>query len=268
MVYYSNKTLEKGKIMIHYHGSPLGGNNQDKARFYHGRHALIPFTYTDDLGVISEVCQSFCFDNGAFSAWKKGVKIDFEKYYQWVDDYKKHPGFDFALLPDVIDGSEEQNDSMLHEAPKELLSFLVPVWHMHETFERFDRLASEFKTVAVGSSGAYPTPGANVWWERMRAFMEHICDDKGRPPCRIHGLRMLNPKIFTKLPLASADSTNAATKVNLNQHRFGQYKPAKGWQRAVVVADRTEAFNSASFWGADGFEYENCNRDYFDPQET
>lgn len=254
--------------MIHYHGGPLGGNSQDKVRFYHSRHALVPFTYQEDLGVVTDVCQSFCFDNGAFTAWKKGISINFEEYYQWVDDYKNHPGFDFALLPDVIDGTEEQNDMMVESAPNSLHKFLVPVWHMHESFERFDRLASLFRTVAIGSSGAYPTPGANIWWERMTAFMNHICDEKGKPPCKLHGLRMLNPKIFSKLPLSSADSTNAATKVNLNQQRFGTYKPAKGWQRAVVVADRAEAFNSAAYWGENGWSYENCDLESFDYAEN
>lgn len=253
--------------MIHYHGGPLGGNQQDKARFYHGRHALVPFSYPEDIGCVAEVSQSFCLDNGAFTAWKKGGEINTEKYYEWVEQWCRHPGFDFALLPDVIDGDEDANDEMIQKCPAYIKKYMVPVWHMHESFERFDRLASFFNTVAIGSSGEFPTPGAKVWWIRIKEFMDHVCDDKGRPPVKLHGLRMLNPKIFTKIPFASADSTNAARKVNLNQERFGTYKPPKGWQRAAVVADRTEAFNSASYWGEDGFSYENYDINSFIEEE-
>lgn len=58
--------------MIAYHGTPIGGTRQDGARFLAGRHALVPFPRQDDMGIVADVCQSFVFDNGAFSVWKKG----------------------------------------------------------------------------------------------------------------------------------------------------------------------------------------------------
>lgn len=247
--------------MIHYHGTPLGGPTQDHIRFLHGRHALVSFAYMDDLGAVADSCQSFVFDNGAFTAWKNGKEIDRPAYYEWVRDWCRHPGFDWALIPDVIDGSEKDNNAMLLEWPKDLRRFGVPVYHMHESLERLDMLVSKLPRVAIGSSGEFPTPGAKVWWSRMEDIMKVCCDSTGKPRTRLHGLRMLNPKIFTKLPLASADSTNAATKVNLVQDRFGTYKPPKGWQRAAVVADRCEAHNSAPVWGGTGFSYENCETD-------
>jgi hypothetical protein len=66
--------------MIHYHGTPIGGARQDAARFLAGRHALVPFPRQDDMGIVAEACQSFVFDNGAFSAWKRGLQLDFDGY--------------------------------------------------------------------------------------------------------------------------------------------------------------------------------------------
>jgi hypothetical protein len=74
--------------------------------------------------------------------------------------------------------------------------------------------------------------------------MNAICDDKGRPICKLHGLRMLDPDIFTKLPLSSADSTNAAVNSG-SLSRFGSYLPPTAAQRAEVIAERIEANNSA-----------------------
>ena len=72
-----------------------------------------------------------------------------------------------------------------------------------------------------------------------------LCD--GQPICKLHGLRMLNTEVFTRMPLASADSTNAAVNGG-TASRFGMYSPAEAWQRANVIADRIEAFNSAAIW--------------------
>ncbi len=196
------------------------------------------------MGIIAEVCRSFVFDNGAFTIWKKGGVLDVAGYIEWVRAWYRHPGFDWALIPDVIGGAEAENDELLAAWPVDLREAGVPVWHMHESIDRLVTLARAWPIVALGSSGEYSTPGSAGWWVRMREALTHICDDHGRPICKLHGLRMLAPKVFTKLPLASADSTNAAR--NCGQlDRFGIYVPATGAQRAAVIADRIEQHNSA-----------------------
>ncbi|WP_430318280.1 hypothetical protein [Pseudomonas nitroreducens] len=231
--------------MIHYHGTPIGGGRLDAAKFLQGRHALVPFPRQDDIGIVAEACQSFVFDNGAFSIWTKGGKLDFEGYTAWVEQWYRHPGFDWALIPDVIDGDEEANDRLLEQWPEHLPG--VPVWHLHESIERLVRLSSNWKTVAFGSSGQWRSPGTVSWWKRMAAALDAICDDQGRPQCRLHGLRMLDPAIFTQLPFASADSTNAAVNGG-SISRFGMYAPPTAGQRAAVIADRIEAHTSAPIW--------------------
>ena len=61
------------------------------------------------------------------------------------------PRLRLGTHPDVIDGDEASNDELLLAWPKELRG--VPVWHLHESLERLQRLASEWPTVAFGSSG-------------------------------------------------------------------------------------------------------------------
>lgn len=231
--------------MIHYHGTPVGGSRLDVTRFLTGRHALVPFPRQDDMGAVAEVAQSFVFDNGAFSVWKRGEKLDIEGYIRWCDQWRLHPGFDWALIPDVIDGDEAANDALLRDWPSYIRG--VPVWHMHESFDRLNRLCDDYRFVALGSSGEWATPGSNAWWERMSGAMDAICDPLGRPPCRLHGLRMLSPKVFTRLPLSSADSTNAAVNCGAKE-RFGMYLPPTAWQRADVIAARVEKETSAPIW--------------------
>ena len=231
--------------MIHYHGTPVSGTRLEAAKFLAGRHALVPFTNTADMAVAAEVCKSFVLDNGAFSVWKSGKVLDVPGYLAFVDAWRRHPGFAWALIPDVIEGDEAANDALIQSWPYG--SAGVPVWHLHESLDRLDWLAHTWPVVALGSSGAFGTPGTALWWARMGEAMARICDADGRPPCKLHGLRMLNPKVFTRLPLASADSTNATVNAG-NLDRFGMYKPPNAGTRAAVIAERIEAHNSAPVW--------------------
>jgi hypothetical protein len=231
--------------MIHYHGTPFGGARTEAARFFVGRHALVPFSYPDDIAIVADLCQSFVLDNGAFTAWTQGGSVDVPGYIGWCEEWHLHPGFDWALIPDVIDGDELANDALLEQWPRHITG--VPVWHMHESINRLVRLAVEWKVVALGSSGHYKTPGTSAWWRRMTDAMTAICDEKGRPPCKLHGLRMLDPDIFRHLPLSSADSTNAAVNAG-SLSRFGSYLPPTRAQRAEVIAARIESHNSAPCW--------------------
>jgi hypothetical protein len=231
--------------MRHIHGSPGGGTRKDQAQFWPGRDALVPFPRQDDLGIIAAVARSMVFDNGAFSAWTRGEPMDVAGYTRWVEEWHRHPAFDWALIPDVIDGSEADNEAMLRDWPAHLPG--VPVWHMHEDLGRLERLCRDWRTVALGSSGQWRSPGTSAWWQRMAEAMDVACDEHGRPKARLHGLRMLDPSIFTRLPLASADSTNAVVNSG-SLDRFGMYLPPNAAQRAEVIAARIEAHPSAPIW--------------------
>lgn len=229
--------------MIHYHGTPVGGKREDVSRFLAGRNALIPFGRTEDIGTASEVCSSFVLDNGAFTAWRSGKPIvDWSGYYEFVNEWRRHPAFRWAIIPDVIDGDEAANDALLAEWPHGDCG--VPVWHLHESLERLYRLVTWHQTVAIGSSGQWANVGSDGWWERISEAMSVACDDSGRALCKLHGLRMLNPEVFTRLPLASADSTNAVQNGQRTAVRCG----CNTLTGMTIIADRIESHQSAAEW--------------------
>lgn len=231
--------------MLHYHHIDGGMSKADKVRFLTGRHGLASYVYKGDIAEAFALCQSVILDNGAFTIWRQGGTLDPSGYVEWCYQWHRHPGFDWALIPDVIDGNEAENDALLAEWPRDIRG--VPVWHMHESIDRLERLCCDFETVALGSSGVWSEPGTAAWWVRIGQAMDAVCDDEGRPLVRLHGLRMLDPMIFTRLPLASADSMSAVRRAN-DVRRFGMYPPPTPAGRSVVVADRIEHFNSAPAW--------------------
>jgi hypothetical protein len=235
--------------VLHYHGTPCGGTRDEVARFLSGRHALIPWLRDEDIGTAAEVCQSFCLDNSAFTAWKQGEPIkDWGAYCDWCKLWLGHPGCDFAIIPDVIDGTEEQNRTLLAKWHKRMgARYGAPVWHLHESLEWLALLCDSYPRVCLGSSGEWATPGTDGWWRRMAEAMAVCCDESGKPKTKLHGLRMLDPAIFHRLPLASADSTNAVRNGN-QVKRFGMYCPPSNGARQGIIADRIEAHQSAALW--------------------
>ncbi len=231
--------------MIHYHGTPCGGTSHDLPKFYTGRHALISYANKQDAGVIMECCQTFCLDNGAFSFWKSGTPVNWDDYLAWAENMHRHPGFDFWLIPDSIEGTENDNRSLIFHYGRKL-PYGVPVYHFHESLSYLDYLVRNFPRIALGSSAQWATVGTESWWARMAEIMSVCCED-GIPRIKLHGLRMLDPMVFSKLPLSSADSTNAVQNAKSND-RFGIYRPPTAAQRAAVIADRIEVHNSCPIW--------------------
>jgi len=231
--------------VIHYHGTPIGGPHDRAAESMIGRHAFVSFAAPSQLDLVAEVCQSFACDNGAFSAWRSGNPITkWDAYYEWVGEIKREPGFDWAVIPDVIDGTEEEQDRLIDEWPHGVLG--VPVWHMNEPVERLRRLSEKWARVALGSTGAYKTVGTPQWWGRMSEAMNAVCV-AGQPIAKLHGLRMLDMDVFSHLPLSSADSTSAAFNSHVDAAWKGTYEPPKPWRTRVLMA-RIESANHARHW--------------------
>lgn len=230
--------------MIHYHGGPITPDTC-AMKAWSGRHAFVSYSRPEQIGLASEICQSFALDNGAFGFWKNNKDVDWNGFYEFVRKWKNHPRCDFAIIPDVIDGACEENDALIAEWPHG--KFGVPVWHINEPFERLVKLCSEWPRVAIGSCGEYDIalkPKAAL--ERIEEAISHIVDEYGYPTSKLHLLRGLNPRIFTKIPVSSADSTNVARNIKIDKNWYGAYQPQSRETRAAILVERIESNMSAA----------------------
>lgn len=229
--------------MIHYHGLPITPMTAAEVAVRAG-HAFVSFAHPNQIGLAVASCQSFAVDNGAFSAWRAGKPVtDWAPYYEFVKAAKRQPSCDFAVIPDVIDGTEAENDNLAADFPFPRW-FGAPVWHLHESFNRLERLAERFPRVCMGSSGEYAQIGTPRWWRRMHEAMRVLCDDAGQPACKLHGLRMLDPDIFRRFPFASADSTNIGRNIGIDQAWRGPYAPPTKESRTQLMRARVESVNA------------------------
>ena len=170
-------------------------------------------------------------DNGAFSAWKAGTdtmndEAYLEGFAEWANDILDRCPQAVAVLPDVIDGTEQQNAQLVSETmgmfPDERA---MPVWHMHESLGYLLHLCEGFGYVGIGSSGAYANPATAKWKARMAEAFAAVdkweAESNGaflRP--RFHMMRaQAQAHLF---PLDSADSTNVAMNHNRQLRKRGE----------------------------------------------
>lgn len=233
--------------MRHYHGTPIGGRSSEAAEFCERRHVLIPWKRPDDLQRAMACSTGFCVDNSAFSFWSTGEKPDWSQYCFWVLGICQHPRFDFAIIPDVIDGDESENNRLIDFWERSMKRVACcPVWHLHESIDRLRWLCANWDRVAMGSSGEYANPGqSDKWWDRMDEAFDAICHkETGYPIAKMHGLRMLRRDIVERYPFASCDSTNAVQNGSRTAQKIGT---DNHWGR-LTIARRVESVASPSSW--------------------
>lgn len=188
--------------MIHYHGTPL----TPRSELYKmaGKHFCVSFAHPADAKVCLQIGQSIMWDNGAFSVYTQGKTFDRNKYYTWLEDKLGHPHW--AVIPDVIDGDEQQQKDLLLTWPFNI--FLgAPVWHMAMSLDYLEFLCDRYPRICFGSSGKYWEVGSDLWCGRTDEAFNRIAKNNYIP--HIHMMRGL-AQAGKRWPFASADSVNVA----------------------------------------------------------
>jgi hypothetical protein len=172
-----------------------------------GRHFCVPFPSDQDLKTCLEIGQSLMLDNGAFSAFTRGLPLDVAGFYKWLEPILAPPHF--AIVPDAINGSLEDQYKFLSTWPRQTFGYAncAPVFHLHMPLSHLSFLCNAYPKVCLGSSGEFWEIGSAAWCERMNVIFNFLAKRRVMP--WIHGLRMLGQH-SGPWPMASADSTNVA----------------------------------------------------------
>lgn len=220
-------------FVIHYHGTPI--TPRPALLALAGRNFCVSYADPRDAKLCHEIGQSVMLDNGAFTFWRQGTPTDWDGYYAWCETWLEYPTT-WAVIPDVIDGTEDENDTLIDQWPFGAKG--APVWHLHEPIVRLRQLASEWPRVCLGSSGAYAAVGTPPWHRRMEEAMNELCGN-GPVPVWLHMLRGM-ALAGSDYPFASADSTNIARNHN-GSHKASPKDPA-------VMASRLDVLQNPSRW--------------------
>lgn len=192
--------------MMHYHGTPITPN----LVLYQlaGKNFCVSYARADQITICHSIGQSVMLDNGAFSVWRREAEIDWDQWAEWAEPWLDYQTT-WAVLPDSIEGDEEENDALLRK-----YNHIegTPVWHLHESLDRLRRLVHEYGRVCFGSSRQYAEIGTDPWRFRVSKAFGAICSPAGRVPW-IHMLRGMSLS-GQEFPFSSVDSTDVGRNHN------------------------------------------------------
>jgi hypothetical protein len=203
-------------VTIHYHGTPI--TPRRTLNTLAGKHFCVSFADPRDVEVVHKIGQSVMLDNGAFSFWKSGTATDWGAYFGWCEEWLSSFPTTWAVIPDVIDGTETENNDLLAAWWERFGTYhrAAPVWHINESFQRLDRfMQGPFDKICLGSSGEYADVGTHKWHGRMVEVFNHAHRSGRRRSVWFHMLRGMK---FSRspYPFASVDSTDVARNHHSN----------------------------------------------------
>jgi len=134
--------------VIHYHGTPItprGALGQ-----LPGRCFCVSYARPEQVTTCHQLGQSILLDNGAYTSWTQRKPTDWPGYYAWSERWLQYPST-WAVIPDVIDGTAEQNDALLRQWP-----------HGSPRLIRPDRIGLGRSKALVAPKGtSFPRPHGN-----------------------------------------------------------------------------------------------------------
>lgn len=209
-------------MTLHFHGTPV--NPGHRLGELAGHCFCVSHYDPRQVEHCHRIGQSVLLDNGAFSAWKSGNPTDWPAYYAWCDRWLDFPTT-WAVIPDVIDGTVDEQNALIDQWPFEDRG--APVWHLHEPIDRLLELIDGFPRVCFGSSGAFATPLSTDWCRRVDGAWNEISRRYARTPW-VHMLRGMQ-LCRREWPFASLDSTDIAR--NHNRPQNTPTEMARRWDR-------------------------------------
>jgi hypothetical protein len=201
----------EAEMTIHYHGTPI--TPISKFMELAGCHFTVSWARPEDVQRAHKWGQSVMLDNGAYSFWKGNKPISWKGYYDFCDRWLEYPTT-WAVIPDVIDGLEHENQRLIALWP--FGSRGAPVWHLHESLEYLLSLLDGWARVCFGSSGRYAEVLSLSWQRRVDEAWNEIVKRHKRTPW-VHMLRGMQC-CKREWPFASVDSTDIARNHNRTQN--------------------------------------------------
>jgi hypothetical protein len=222
--------------VIHYHGTPI---TPREALFeLAGRNFFVSFAEPRDIETVAQIGQSFALDNGAWSFYTTGKATDWAGFYAWAERWLEYRTA-WAVIPDVIGGTEEENDALLAQWPSSLRRQGAPVWHLTSSVERLLRIVDAgWSRVCFGGLDLLGRADSSAVRRRLDEVFDALIPGGGPAPCWLHCLKGMSAAKFD-YPFSSVDSTDVAR----NHKRHG-YRPGT----ARAMAERWDSMNPPARW--------------------
>jgi hypothetical protein len=254
-----------GKRLVH--GTPITPKRYLKQ--LKGHSFCVSYMHPEQLDDCIDLVgkdQILILDNGAFTAWKKGITLDaawWDGFYSWANAAMDRCDQAVCVIPDVIGGSEAENMALISDAiHNDKIKYperAMAIWHMNESLDQLKKLYRLFNFVGFGSCADVDIAkngNDSKYYNKIKetfAHMDYWDANYGianRP--WIHMMRGLG--VLHKIGFDSADSCNIAMnhcyKKHSLVHHVKQFADRLAAKVNHQVLDDLPLFNIATQKGA------------------
>ena len=154
------------------------------------------------------------WDSGAFSAWRKGIRLNLKKYMNHLERFESisegYVGMDVIPgnpgMPRTPQQTEESASAgwKNHMAMRKAGFEPIPVYHFGERRYWLEKMLGEgFKYIGIGGV-ARAAAGCRKEW--LDGLFGYLGGDKGYPDVKVHGFGMTSVPLMFRYPWFSCDS--------------------------------------------------------------
>ena len=179
-------------------------------------------------------------DNGAFTHWRQGRgAIDRVEFWAWANEAQARSENAVAVIPDVIEGSENENllevSWALREKLAEFPDRTMAIWHLDESLDQLRTLCRLMNFVGFGSCAEFDVQKKRAAYMKRIAAASAVVDEVEHEHGRRPWIRLMRGLgVFAELTrFESADSTNIAVN-------HSRYKAEHGDDRAAYMRRRIQ----------------------------
>ena len=164
---------------------------------------LYSYYYLNDkkFNEVIKWTDDFFLDSGAFSAKTQGVKIDIDKYIEFIKQYKDKMSV-YAILDSIGDWKKTEENQNYMES-KGINP--IPCYHYGEPINQLKKMVANYKHIAIG--GMAVNTGFKI--DFLDDCFDIICNSDGTPKIKVHGFGMTIVDLVKKYPWYSVDSTSS-----------------------------------------------------------
>ena len=141
-------------------------------------------------------------DSGAYSAWKKGIKINIDEYIKFVEDNREY--IDVYINLDVIDNGQASFDNWKYMRSCGLNP--VPVYHASTDVKYLIKYLKEVDYIGIGGIATWTRKQRLQSFDRL--WSTYLVDFFGIPTHKVHAMGMTSLQLMLRYPWYSVDSTS------------------------------------------------------------
>lgn len=171
---------------------------------FSNEHYLESYHYVGNDRMIAKLKEEGCkifLDSGAFSAMTMSVKIDINRYCDYI-----HANQDVIDMASVLDAIGDPDQTWRNQDYMERQGLNpLPCYHYGEPSEVLEHYIKNYEYITIGGMVPISTPQLRLWLDRLWA--EHLTHSDGRPKLKVHGFGLTSLPLMLQYPWYSVDSS-------------------------------------------------------------